>query len=78
MKKKFKQLIFFVFAIVAAVSLSVAEASQEPVIIGVPLPLTGNLKEFGMMMKNSFEMAQASINEAGGINGRPVEYCVCG
>ena len=51
MKNKFKQLIFFVFAIVAAVSLSVAEASQEPVIIGVPLPLTGNLKEFGMMMK---------------------------
>ena len=30
MKNKFKQLIFFVFAIVAAVSLSVAEAS-EPV-----------------------------------------------
>jgi branched-chain amino acid transport system substrate-binding protein len=72
MKNKFKQLIFFVFAIVAAVSLSVAEASQEPVIIGVPLPLTGNLKEFGMMMKNSFEMAQTSVNEAGGINGRPV------
>ena len=72
MKKKFKQLIFFVFAIVAAVSLSVAEASQEPVIIGVPLPLSGNLKEFGMMMKNSFEMAQASVNDAGGINGRPV------
>ena len=72
MKKKIKQLIFFVFAIVAAVSLSVAEASQEPVIIGVPLPLTGNLKEFGMMMKNSFEMARDSLNEAGGINGRPV------
>src|SRR5210317_551816 len=72
MKNKFKQLIFFVFAIVAAVSLSVAEASQEPVIIGVPLPLSGNLKEFGMMMKNSFEMAQASVNDGGGINGRPV------
>jgi len=72
MKNKFKQLLFFVFAIVAAVSLSVADASQEPVIIGVPLPLTGNLNEFGTMMKNSFEMAQASINEAGGINGRPV------
>ncbi len=72
MKNKFKRLIFFVFAIVTAASLSIGEASQEPIIIGVPLPLTGNLKEFGLMMKNSFEMAQASINEAGGINGRPV------
>ena len=72
MKNKFKRLIFFVFAIVAAASLSIGEASQEPIIIGVPLPLTGNLKEFGLMMKNSFEMAKASINEAGGINGRPV------
>lgn len=72
MKNKFKQLIFFVFAIVVAVSLSVVEASQAPVIIGVPLPLTGNLKEFGTMMKNSFDMAQTSVNEAGGINGRPV------
>ena len=72
MKNKFKRLIFFVFAIVTAASLSIGEASQEPIIIGVPLPLTGNLKEFGLMMKNSFEMAKASINEAGGINGRPV------
>jgi branched-chain amino acid transport system substrate-binding protein len=73
MKNKFKQIIFYVFAVVAAIFLSVGEASQQPVVIGIPLPLTGNLKEFGIMMKNSFEMAQASINEAGGINGRPVE-----
>jgi branched-chain amino acid transport system substrate-binding protein len=72
MKNKFKQLLFFVVVIVAAVSLSVAEASEEPVIIGVPLPLSGDLKEFGMMMKNSFEMARDALNEAGGINGRPV------
>jgi hypothetical protein len=29
----------------------------SPVIVGVPLPLSGNLKEFGTMMRNSFEMA---------------------
>ena len=39
--------------------------------IGIPLPLSGNLNEFGMLMKNSFDMAQKSINEGGGINGRP-------
>jgi branched-chain amino acid transport system substrate-binding protein len=51
---------------------SVGVAAEESVDIGIPLPLSGNLKEFGIMMKNSFEMAQASINEGGGINGRPV------
>ena len=72
MKKKFKQFIFFVFALVAVLSISIGEAAAESVTIGVPLPLSGNLKEFGMMMKNSFEMAQESVNETGGINGRPV------
>lgn len=72
MKNKFKQMILFVLAMGLALSLSVGEASGESVMIGIPLPLTGNLKEFGIMMKNSFEMAQESVNEAGGINGRSV------
>ncbi len=45
----------------------------SPVIVGVPLPLSGNLKEFGTMMRNSFEMARDSINKLGGINGRPLK-----
>lgn len=73
MKIKAKKLIFYFIAIVMAVFLSAAQASPEPVVIGIPLPLTGNLQEFGMMMKNSFVMAQESINQAGGINGRPVD-----
>ena len=72
MKYKICHIILFVAAVGMALSISVAEASEEPVIIGVPLPLTGNLQEFGIMMKNSFEMAQTSVNQAGGINGRPV------
>jgi len=72
MKNKFKQVILFVLAMGLGLSLSVGEASGESVMIGIPLPLTGNLKEFGIMMKNSFEMAQESVNEAGGINGRSV------
>ncbi len=72
MKYKICHIILFVAAVGMVLPTSVGAASEEPVIIGVPLPLTGNLQEFGIMMKNSFEMAQASINEAGGINGRPV------
>jgi branched-chain amino acid transport system substrate-binding protein len=48
-------------------------ASPEPVVIGAPLPLTGDLKEFGRIMKNSLELAAETINQSGGINGNPVE-----
>jgi branched-chain amino acid transport system substrate-binding protein len=48
-------------------------ASSRPVVIGAPLPLTGDLKEFGRIMKNSFELARQTINQAGGVNGNPVE-----
>jgi branched-chain amino acid transport system substrate-binding protein len=72
MKYKICHIILFVAAVGMVLPTSVGAASEEPVIIGVPLPLTGNLQEFGIMMKNSFEMAQESINEAGGIKGRPV------
>ncbi|MCP4360658.1 MAG: DASS family sodium-coupled anion symporter [Chloroflexi bacterium] len=45
---------------------------QPPVVIGVPLPLSGNSSETALMMKNSFAMAAERINAEGGINGRPV------
>jgi branched-chain amino acid transport system substrate-binding protein len=45
----------------------------SPVIVGVPLPLSGNLKEFGTMMQNSFEISRDSINKLGGVNGRPLK-----
>jgi branched-chain amino acid transport system substrate-binding protein len=72
MKYKICHIILFVTAVGMVLPTSVGVASEESVAIGIPLPLSGNLKEFGMMMKNSFEMAQTSVNEAGGINGRPV------
>ena len=45
----------------------------QPVVIGVPLPLSGDLQPFGVMMKNSLEMAKVAINSEGGIKGRPLE-----
>lgn len=62
-------------AIVAMSSLATAQessASMNEVVIGVPLPLTGNFEDFGLMMKNSFEMAKSVIKDEGGINGRPL------
>ena len=66
-------IILFAAVVAMALPISVGVASAESVTIGVPLPLSGNLKAFGTMMKNSFEMAQTAINEAGGINGNPLE-----
>lgn len=44
-----------------------------PVQVGVPLPLSGGLKAFGVMMRNSFELAAEKINRDGGINGRSLK-----
>jgi len=45
-------------------------AEGAAVTVGAPLPLTGRLADFGLMMKNSMEMATDAINDAGGIGGR--------
>lgn len=66
-------------ALAVAASPDTVRAAQakakdtSPVIVGIPLPLSGNLKEFGTIMRNSFEMARDSINKLGGINGRPLK-----
>jgi len=70
--KTFKIILLFMIVSIALPIYSTV-ASEQSVIIGIPLPLSGNLQEFGTMMKNSFEMAKTSINEAGGINGSSIE-----
>jgi branched-chain amino acid transport system substrate-binding protein len=57
----------------AGPAFTAAQTSQGPVKIGVPLPLTGQFREFGEMMKNSCDMALDSVKGSGGINGRPME-----
>jgi branched-chain amino acid transport system substrate-binding protein len=72
-KNKLKKFIFATLTNLTALGfLLPVTAQQMPVTIGIPLPLSGDFKEFGIMMKNSFEMAQESVNEAGGINGRSI------
>jgi len=74
MKNKIEKFIFFTLMSCTVIGVILpAAAQQPPVTIGIPLPLSGNLNEFGLMMKNSFEMAKESVNKAGGINGRSIE-----
>ena len=53
-------------------SATAQDSSKDQVVIGAPLPLTGTLKDFGLMMQNSLEMATEAINASGGINGKPI------
>ncbi len=45
----------------------------EPIKIGCIIPLTGPMAKFGEMDKKSYAIALEEINQAGGIDGRPIE-----
>lgn len=47
---------------------------DEPVPIGSILPMTGALEDFGEGMEMAMEVAVDEINDAGGINGREVDW----
>jgi len=54
--------------------LSGCSKGDAPIKIGVLLPLSGSQANFGEMEKNSYELAKTEINNAGGINGRMIEF----
>ena len=62
----------FLFFLLVMMVIPFRSSASEPIVIGVPLPLTGKQMEDGRMMKDSFEMARNTINENNGINGRPL------
>lgn len=51
-------------------------SSQEPIKIGAILSLTGTYAGLGEPEKKLIEMEVKKINDAGGINGRPVEVII--
>jgi len=48
--------------------------AQEPIRIGVLLPLTGPLAKNGLENWEAMQIARDMINERGGVNGRKIEY----
>ncbi|TFB77296.1 hypothetical protein E3O06_00635 [Cryobacterium glaciale] len=54
---------------------STSEA-EAPITIGVLLPLTGPLSTLGKEMQNGYEVARTLFNEAGGVDGRQIEFQV--
>lgn len=45
----------------------------DPLKIGVLMPFTGDLSDFGPALANAAQLAVDEINAAGGVNGQPVE-----
>ncbi len=75
MKKIAVILSLTVAAVFAAGTTAVmAGPDESPIRVGVVLPLTGALSEFGKIEKNSFVMGVEEINAAGGVKGRPIEF----
>src|SRR5580692_8995496 len=63
-------------AIFASVMLALpmTASAQEPIKIGVLLPLTGPLAKNGIENWEAMQIARDMINERGGVNGRKIEY----
>jgi branched-chain amino acid transport system substrate-binding protein len=51
-------------------------SKESPIKVGVVLPLTGQQAKFGEIERNSFLMALEEVNQAGGVNGRPIELLI--
>ena len=71
-----KPLLRLIAMIASTVSvLIVAPAvAQEPIRIGVLLPLTGPFAKNGLENWEAMQIARDMINERGGVNGRKIEY----
>lgn len=52
------------------------EGGEEPIVIGVSLPLTGDFSEPGKGVERGYQAWAAWTNENGGLLGRPVELII--
>jgi branched-chain amino acid transport system substrate-binding protein len=55
---------------------STASASKEPIKIGAVISLTGSYAGLGAGEKAALDMEVKKINDAGGINGRPIDLII--
>jgi branched-chain amino acid transport system substrate-binding protein len=71
-----KWLLFSAYLITTSLVLVAADhaKAQDPIRIGVLLPLTGPFAKNGIENWEAMQIARDMINERGGINGRKIEY----
>ncbi|MDM8550257.1 ABC transporter substrate-binding protein [Desulfobacterales bacterium HSG2] len=66
-----KKCVVFVI-MVCSLFFSASVDAEEPIHIGLSAPMTGQQAQYGQSMKKGIELAIDRINEAHGINGRPI------
>jgi branched-chain amino acid transport system substrate-binding protein len=49
-------------------------AADEEIVVGVVIPLSGATASVGESIRHGYEMAEAEINEAGGVDGRDLKF----
>jgi branched-chain amino acid transport system substrate-binding protein len=68
------------FARISAVALAAASLgavhAAEPIKIGVAEALSGGAAQYGISIRNGFQMAADEINAAGGVNGAKIELVI--
>ncbi|SAL81196.1 branched-chain amino acid ABC transporter, periplasmic amino acid-binding protein [Caballeronia arvi] len=57
----------------AAISFQIQAAEKEPIVVGSVLDETGALNVYGKAMADATKLAIKSINDAGGVLGRPLK-----
>lgn len=68
------QLIIFALVLAACAAPGQQASADEPLLIGVSGPLTGNNAQYGAQWQKGFDLALDEINGAGGVRGRPLAY----
>ncbi|MFH1350190.1 MAG: ABC transporter substrate-binding protein [Pseudomonadota bacterium] len=76
MKGFLKRSAIILFFSLLALALAEAQGFSQVIKVGVILPLSGRLENFGNIGKKSFLMAADEINNTGGIHGKKIELIV--
>ena len=66
---------FTAIALAAVLSLGTAQAA-DPIKIGVAEALSGGAAQYGISIRNGFQLAADEINAAGGVNGSKIELVI--
>lgn len=73
MNRKKSMMTWCAVIVIVCFVISTACYAQEPIMIGVSSPTSGEYAEYGKSMQAGVELAVAQLNKAGGIQGRPFE-----
>jgi branched-chain amino acid transport system substrate-binding protein len=68
------QLVAIAIVLAACAAPGQQAAADDPLLIGVSGPITGNNAQYGAQWQKGFDLALDEINAAGGVRGRPLAY----